>query len=385
MTHIFELPRGPEPDRQQQALDRLVTSGVPLRWYSHLALATVDFAGAGDDDLQPFEPLRMRRLGTFRLARAARPQSADVPKSWNLDALGLGTCSCTGSGVTVGLVDSGVDDSHAALKGRVAAWSAMDMNGTKVETTIPAAPGDADRDRHGTGVASVICGAEFQGQRSVAPGAKLSVVRLDPQEQGEYSDELLVKAIEHFSEGKVRIVNVSIDEGTEEGVHEMIFKAALNAGVFTVSPIGNCGKGCAAIPGRCQSVLSCGAVAPGGALYEQSSRIPGDRPAVDPDLLVPGDKVWVASVGAKSMATLAMRSGTSFAAPHIAGLAALLLESDHDLDVSILRQRILASCAKPLDPTTAVNGIPDASRLGCCEKTTQPHTAGPNLIRTRAG
>lgn len=121
--------------------------------------------------------------------------------------------------------------------------------------------------------------------------------------------------------------------------------AWLAAGMIPIFAQGNSGPGCgtAGTPGDLQNVIGIGAVDRAGALTVFSSRGPGGarlgHAKFKPDFVAPGQGV----VSCKPGGGLVAMSGTSMAAPHMAGVAALLLSLDGTLDFARLYKLVLST------------------------------------------
>lgn len=162
-------------------------------------------------------------LGLLLVGIAAAPAHAETVRDqqWHLDAMHVEEMwkSSTGRGITVAVIDSGVDDSTADLKGQVLAGK--DYSGL---------PGDehTDHDRHGTGVAALIAATGARGTASgsygVAPGAKILPIRMryGTEDYGkvdigaEYSRKL-TEAIRYAADSKAQIINVSMARADSPG------------------------------------------------------------------------------------------------------------------------------------------------------------------------
>jgi subtilisin family serine protease len=121
------------------------------------------------------------------------------------------------------------------------------------------------------------------------------------------------------------------------------------AGIFVVAAAGNTGPRCGSItdpPAPYPETITVGAVDRNGAVADFSSRGPVSGSA-KPDVLAPGDGVLSALPGGG----YGVLSGTSMAAPHIAGVVALMWSANRKLigDVAGTR-RILAATAGPARP-----------------------------------
>ncbi len=114
---------------------------------------------------------RVPSLSSIRPVRTAQA-TLTAKLTWALERLGVDQLwkqGLTGEGVAVGHLDTGVDASHPALKGRVAEFAEWNFMGAKVANSKP-----HDSDVHGTHTAGTICGVAVQGRPvGVAPGATL--------------------------------------------------------------------------------------------------------------------------------------------------------------------------------------------------------------------
>lgn len=303
-------------------------------------------------------------------ASAARPTPAD-------ERLGLRAARALadGTGVTVAIIDTGVAD-HPRLGGVAAAG---DHHG-----------GGAlhDCDAHGTFVAGVIAArAGGDAVVGVAPGAAIASVR---QPVGDSADlAVLAAAMDSAVVAGARVLNVSLAScappGTEpEGAAEV--RAAVDraeaAGAVVVAAAGNLGGECrgesVAWPAALERVLAVTAVA---------HPAPPGSPAAPAEWAMTGPWVDVAAPGgpvtgpdprgggladshvAAGGAATPLR-GTSFAAPVVAGTAALVLSRAPHLTPAQVREAVITTAtpvaadaglgAGVVDPLAAVSW-PDAA------------------------
>ncbi len=170
--------------------------------------------------------------------------AADV-ESIGADQVWAGAADVTaqsGTGITVAVIDSGINTKHNALKGRVLAT--RDFTG-----------GDGqDHFGHGTHVAAIIAGQaggtpETKDYRGIAPGAYLLNLRvLGDDGSGSVSDviEAIDWTIEHRHEYNVRIINLSLGAPVlqpyrDDPLCEAV-ERAVRAGLVVVAAAGNYGK-----------------------------------------------------------------------------------------------------------------------------------------------
>ena len=210
-----------------------------------------------------------------------------------------------GAGVTVAVIDTGIDLTHPDLQANIVggynainpALSANDDNG------------------HGTHVAGTIAGVDNTiGVLGVAPQASLLAVKvLDAQGSGYYSD--IIEGIQ-WSIGKAQVINMSLGGTTSiQSFHDAV-KQAYNAGIVIVAAAGNSGPKDNTVnyPAKYPEVIAVSATDSSNKLPRWSSRGP------EVELAAPGASIYSTARGG-GYTTM---SGTSMASPHVAGVAALV-------------------------------------------------------------
>lgn len=213
-----------------------------------------------------------------------------------------------GRGVPVAVIDTGVDRSHPVLANAVG------------ESYDAVADGNPDVQDHGTAIAGLIAGqGKLQG---VAPAANLLAVRAfymhEKYNRPVTSSEILIRAFDWAFSTGARVFNMSFS-----GPYDPLVQAALGAahdkGVVLVAAAGNGGpKAPPAYPAAYKNVIAITALDQKDKLYAHANRggyLTAAAPGVD--VLVPSLKK-----GYK------FSSGTSMAAAHVSGVAALLLEKN---------------------------------------------------------
>jgi subtilisin family serine protease len=265
------------------------------------------------------------------LARSGRALSVEVDRRvqasgtqsdapWGLDridqrALPLTTtftAAGDGAGVEAYIVDTGVLAGHSDFSGRVAAgWSAIaDGRGT------------SDCDGHGTHVAGTVAGA----RHGVAKAATIIPVRvLDCNGSGYMSDVVagLDWVASRHAAGVPAVVNLSLGGGTSSTV-DAALNGVIDDGVVAAVAAGNSATdACTTSPARVPAALT---VAATDAADRQASF---SNTGTCVDLYAPG--VSVESAWYTSTTATAKLSGTSMAAPHVAGAAAVLLSQQPGL------------------------------------------------------
>ncbi|MFD0560159.1 S8 family serine peptidase [Stackebrandtia endophytica] len=272
-----------------------------------------------------------------------------------------------GDGVTVAVLDSGVDPDHPDLAGRVI--EARDFTGADDPT---------DRHGHGTHVAATIAGggeASDGRHRGVAPGAELLSGKVCGMEECTESD--LLAGMLWAAQSDAAIVNMSIGGSDFPGIDPL--EAAVNDltdqyDTLFVIAAGNYGfHEKVDSPGSADAALTVAAADLDGAVAEFSSRGPrtGDH-ALKPDLMAPGVDIVAARAAGTAMGEpvddhYTSASGTSMATPHVAGAVALLLQKHPGLSPEDIKSRMTGSAvpsegfgaheqgAGMIDASTAVN------------------------------
>lgn len=254
-----------------------------------------------------------------------------------------------GSGVTVAVLDTGIDDQHVDVAGKVIAQQDFTGEGTT-----------DDLFGHGTHVASIIAGSgELSGGKyhGVAPGASLLDGRV-LDENGFGDESWILAGMEWAAEQGADIANLSLGGGPTDGTDPLAAAVdALSAqfGTLFVIAAGNDGNGVpAASPGSATSALTVGSVGRTDELSWYSSGAPrlGDA-AIKPEISAPGEDIVAAQADGTQLGPVVepgyvALSGTSMATPHVAGAAALLAQEHPAWTAPQLKADLIATAA-PID------------------------------------
>ncbi len=167
----------------------------------------------------------------------AEPSDPDVDQQWAMFAFpfsALWSCG-KGAGITVAVVDSGVQANHPDLSGRVRPGAAI-VNGV-----VQTGSGGTDVNGHGTHVAGIVgAGENGVGIVGIAPRATILPVRvLDEQGVGPNSD--IGKGITWAVDHGAQVINVSIGSDTKAASVTTAVSYAVAHGVVVVAAAGNGG------------------------------------------------------------------------------------------------------------------------------------------------
>ena len=202
-----------------------------------------------------------------------------------------------------------------------------------------AAPSDSDE--HGTHTAGTIAGQLVQGvQFGVAPGARLASAMVI--EGGRVLARILGGM--NWAVGKkVRVLSMSLGLPGLDPAFLALTQTLRARGVLPVFAVGNDGAGTSRYPGNYAEALSVGAMDSADAVadFSSSQRFKRKQDPIVPDLVGPGVDVVSCVPGGKYM----QMSGTSMATPHIAGLAALLMQAKPKRTIDEIEAAIFKSCA----------------------------------------
>lgn len=293
------------------------------------------------EELEKVDVIPDRPLGLIQPNKALAGWKKQLVESdlWHIRAIGLKALrdkgyKNEGKGVTIAVLDTGVDETHPELRGHIDGAFKFDVKKWKAEPENPS----IDTDGHGTHVAGLICGKTV----GIAPRAKVISGIMLPKGHGNLSDFIL--ALEWASTNPdIQIVNVSA--GISGYVPEMRTAVAdmLAVGLLPVVAIGNEGRNRTRSPGNYIEVISVGAsnvqnkvssFSGGGSLFIDSHQYKA------PDLVSPGEGVYSCVAGGGYEAW----DGTSMAAPIVSGIAALVLEKHPDITVTDLIDALLDNC-----------------------------------------
>ncbi len=241
--------------------------------------------------------------------------------------------SLKGTGMTIALIDTGIDPMHESLKGKVVAFKDFVNNQSS----------PYDDNGHGTHCASLIAGTGM----GVAPEAKLVVIKVMDRDGACYLSDAL-NALDWCVENKdrygIKIVSFSVGGETPSDGSSLLDEACnrmVDDGMVMCVAAGNSGPtpSSIVIPGDAEKVITVGAIDPMGDIFEKSSRGPSVNGEIKPDIVTLGVDVVSALAGSKD--GYSSMSGTSMAVPQVSGAAALLMEAKPDMEPSDVKRVLL--------------------------------------------
>ena len=215
-------------------------------------------------------------------------------------------------GLSIGMIDTGLDAAHPSLARAVASSKIVTAN-FRQERNKPAPT------EHGTGVAALLVGDAATGVSGLVPDVTLYAADAFYAVDGQpVTDTVsLLRALDWMRRHKVMLVNMSF-AGPDDPLLAVAIQQAISEGMVVVAAAGNEGAGAPpAFPAAYPGVIAVTAVTNDLKPYQRANH--GAYIA----LAAPGVRIWTASANGK--ATFA--SGTSFAAPYVTAIAATLLRS----------------------------------------------------------
>ncbi|MFJ4319284.1 type VII secretion-associated serine protease mycosin [Streptomyces lavendulae] len=284
-----------------------------------LALVAACGAGAGAApgarSAPPPPPYALRLAGAGECTFPMKKQIADRP--WALQRLMLDAlwARTKGKGVRVAVIDTGVDRANPQLSGALDPGAGRDFLDPK------GGDGTNDTVGHGTKVAGLIAARPQEGTGFVGLAPEATVIPIRQNDgQGNGNAATLAQAIDHAVAKGAQVINISQDTDAPLTPDSELGKAvqrALDAKAVVVASAGNDG-----LTGQKRRTYP--AAFP-GVLAVASSDRNNERAAFSQ----PGDFIGVAAPGVDMVSTVpgfgqCIDNGTSFSAPYVAGVAALL-------------------------------------------------------------
>jgi subtilisin family serine protease len=347
-------------------------------WIDNIVLvkATKDVIlelAARDDVQEVFDNFTLTLPPRPEKTAGPEPSPMQVPLWDSLTKIGAPqvwtTYGIAGAGVRVGGLDTGVDITHPDIAGKMitnnpadptypGGWAEFDANGNIVAGSVP-----HDSDQHGTHTTGTMIGGNASGYHiGVAPDANLIHGLVIPGGSGTFTQvvggmEWIIDPDNNpLTDDGAQVVNMSL--GATGVYTEMVAPTdnMVAAGVFPSFSIGNSGPNpsTSGSPGNVPSAFGVGATDLNDVIASFSSRGPvtwNFPPYVGtytkPDISAPGVDIFSSIPGGSWAGDW---SGTSMAAPHVAGTVALMLQANPSLTVDMIKQLLAQTALELGDP-----------------------------------
>jgi hypothetical protein len=227
---------------QQQVLTKLAALGVTVRPDFSYARVIDGFAAALD-------PRAIALLGQMPEVAGVYPVRAAFPASISETLLGSKAFDSTsghraaadlpgfdGRGVTIALLDTGVDESHPYLRGKV--LPGIDIVDHGIDATAHSNPQDPSQvEQHGTELAGILVGSGGPGGlHGVAPGATVLPIRVAGWQPAADGHEIVFARTDQVIAGLDRAVDPNGDGDTHDAVRVALLGVAEPYAAFTDSP-----------------------------------------------------------------------------------------------------------------------------------------------------
>ena len=240
----------------------------------------------------------------------------------NLPLSGTYTYTNTGAGVTAYIIDTGINTTHNEFGGRASVGYDAIGDGRN----------GIDCNGHGTHVSGTVGGTTY----GIAKSVTLKAVRvLDCSGSGSNSGVIAGVDWVTANHSGASVANMSLGGGASTALDNAVTNS-INSGVSYAIAAGNSNKNaCNYSPARTPSAMTVGATTSTDARASYSNY------GACLDLFGPGSSITSSWIGSNSATNTI--SGTSMATPHVAGVAALYLQSNPTASAATVRNALVAN------------------------------------------
>jgi len=363
-------------------------------WINNSIVATIDEEALKDlekrEDIESIELDEIVQLPEFKVENS----SPRLPE-WGLEKIYATKVwedyGIKGKNVVVGIMDTGVDGTHEALKDNYRGkdgshqYSWIDLSGQNYATP-------SDGNGHGTHVAGTAVGGGSGEPIGVAPEAEWIAAKIF-NDSGSTTTSIIHEAFQWFmapggdpSKAPDVVNNSWGNNNAANTVYADGVQAWIAAGIFPLFAAGNEGPGGQTVgsPGSYIDSFAVGATDSNDIIASFSSRGPvywndenGERVRyIKPDISAPGHQIystWPTKLGRGKYHTI---SGTSMATPHVAGAIALLLSTRPDLTVDDIKTLLKITTRKEAHMGTLPNDVYGEGIINIHQAVTEAAFAG---------
>lgn len=237
-----------------------------------------------------------------------------APEAWD---------TSLGEEVVIGLVDSGIDATHQDLAGNILSdgWDFGDDDDDP-----------SDQNGHGTLVGGVIAGVQNNGFgiSGVSPESKILPLKINQGGNNFFSSSAVAEALLYAADFGVIIINLSLEFKEKSQCVEDAVKYAHEKGCLIIAAAGNTNSP-VSFPANLNEVMAIAAI--GGSNLKSSFSNYGS----EIELTAPGEFIFTTGLGGN----FSLVDGTSFSAPIVTGVAALVAAKDSSLGREQLREHLI--------------------------------------------
>ncbi|MBN8939138.1 MAG: S8 family serine peptidase [Rhizobiales bacterium] len=298
----------------------------------------------------------------YRLQSSTTTAAGGAALQYVVDTLRLPEAHLLSNGahIPIAVIDSGIDANHPEIVGRI----------TK---RFDAVGGPFQAHEHGTGMAgAIIAHAQLIG---VSPRADILAARAFAPGQAAGASGTsfhILKAMDWSIREGARVINMSF-AGPRDPMMTRAIQVAAERRIAMIAAMGNEGPNAPiSFPAADPNVIAVTAVDQGGRIFDQATR--GDHVAV----AAPGVEVLLPA----PQGGYQISSGTSVAAAHVSGIAALILERSPNLDPAALRQILRETARRTATPDPQLGaGLADpVPAINAAQNPPQPEAPAPMAV-----